>query len=72
VETPSHQQLKNKESQILLSDCALFHTDVDDNRDGNLKGSGQDKVGNTSKRKEPVWPDQPGKNDDNPSKNDDT
>ena len=72
VETLGRRWLENMERQMALQNCDLSDDEDDDDGNGNSKGGGQDKGPNTGKGKEPVWPDQRGKDDDNLSEDDDT
>jgi len=71
VETLGRRSLENTERQMALRICDLSDDD-DDDSNGNSTGGGQDKRANTGKGQQPVWPDQLGEDDDNPSKDDDT
>jgi len=72
VETLGRWWLENTERQMALQNCDLSDNEDDDDGNGNSKGCVQAKGANTGKRKEPVWPDQRGEDDDNPSEDDDT
>ena len=71
AETLGHWCLENTGRQMVLWNCDRSDDQDDDHGNGNSKGGGQDKGGNTSEGKLPVRPDHCGDDDNGLSEDDD-